>query len=178
MAQAQATLGGGCFWCIEAVYEQLQGVTKVVSGYAGGKEPNPTYEAVCRGATGHAEVVQVTFDPARISYSEVLEVFFAVHDPTTPDRQGNDVGPQYRSIILTHGEEQRKEAEAFLEEVAAQDLYDAPVVTEVRPMDHFYEAEAYHQGYFRRNPGQGYCRAIIAPKLAKFRQTFAAKLKA
>lgn len=173
-----ATLGGGCFWCLEAVYENLRGVTNVVSGYAGGREPNPSYEAVCGGTTGHAEVVQVTFDPAVVSYREILEVFFVIHDPTTPDRQGGDIGTQYRSVIFTHGDEQRRAAEVVIAELTAARVYDDPLVTAVVPFTAFYPAEAYHQQYFRRNPGQGYCRFVVAPKVAKFRTHFLEKLKA
>jgi peptide-methionine (S)-S-oxide reductase len=172
-----ATLGGGCFWCLEAVFEQLRGVESVVSGYAGGHMPNPTYEQVCGKRTGHAEVVRVTFDPAVISYREVLEVFFATHDPTTKDRQGNDVGPQYRSVIFTHSDEQRKTAEALIAELTADGVFPNPIVTEVTPAAEFYPAEGYHQGYFRGNPAQPYCAVVVAPKVAKFRKQFAAKLK-
>jgi len=173
-----ATLGGGCFWCLEAVYENLRGVTNVVSGYAGGREPNPSYEAVCGGATGHAEVVQVTFDPAVVSYREILEVFFVIHDPTTLDRQGVDVGTQYRSVVFAHGDEQRRVAEAVIAELTAARVYDDPIVTEVVPFAAFYPAEAYHREYFRRNPSQPYCRFVVAPKVAKFRTHFLEKLKA
>lgn len=172
-----ATLGGGCFWCLEAVYENLRGVTNVVSGYAGGREPNPSYEAVCGGTTGHAEVVQVTFDPAVVSYREILEVFFVVHDPTTPDRQGVDVGTQYRSVVFAHSDEQRRVAEAVIAELTAARVYDDPIVTEVVPFAAFYAAEAYHREYFRRNPNQPYCRVVVAPKVAKFRKQFLEKLK-
>jgi peptide-methionine (S)-S-oxide reductase len=172
-----ATLGGGCFWCLEAVFEQLRGVESVVSGYAGGHVPNPTYEQVCGKGTGHAEVVQVTFDPAVVSYREVLEVFFATHDPTTKDRQGNDVGPQYRSVIFTHSDEQRKTAEGLIAELTAEGVFPNPIVTEVRPAAEFYPAEGYHQGYYRGNPAQPYCAFVVAPKVAKFRKQFAAKLK-
>ena len=172
-----ATLGGGCFWCLEAVYENLRGVERVVSGYAGGREPNPSYEAVCGGTTGHAEVVQVTFDPAVVSYREILEVFFVIHDPTTPDRQGVDVGTQYRSVVFTHSAEQRRGAEAVIAELTAARVYDDPFVTEVVPFAAFYSAEAYHREYFRRNPNQPYCRFVVAPKVAKFRKQFLKKLK-
>jgi peptide-methionine (S)-S-oxide reductase len=181
-----ATLGGGCFWCLEAVFEQLRGVESVVSGYAGGHVPNPTYEQVCgkayeevhgRGPTGHAEVVQVTFDPAAISYRELLEVFFATHDPTTKDRQGNDVGPQYRSVIFTHSDEQRKTAEGVIAGLTAEGVFPNPIVTEVMPAPEFYPAEDYHQGYYRGNPAQPYCTFVVAPKVAKLRKQFAAKLK-
>jgi len=172
-----ATLGGGCFWCLEAVYENLRGVERVVSGYAGGREPNPSYEAVCGGTTDHAEVVQVSFDPAAVSYREILEVFFVIHDPTTPDRQGVDVGTQYRSVVLAHSDEQRRVAEAVIAELAAARVYDDPIVTEVVPFAAFYPAEAYHREYFRRNPDQPYCRFVVAPKVAKFRKRFLEKLK-
>ena len=172
-----ATLGGGCFWCLEAVFDELQGVEQVVSGYAGGHMPNPTYQQVCTGTTGHAEVVQVTFDPQVISYRELLHVFFAVHDPTTPNRQGADVGPQYRSIILYHDEEQKQVAEEVIAELEAARVWPNPIVTEVVPFQAFYPAEAYHQQYFKRNPWQPYCQVVIAPKLVKFRKAFGARLK-
>jgi peptide-methionine (S)-S-oxide reductase len=173
-----ATLGGGCFWCIEAVFQQLQGVEEVVSGYAGGTVEDPDYEAVCEGDTGHAEVVQVRFDPKALSYREVLEVFFTVHDPTTPDRQGADVGEQYRSVILTHSPEQEREAKAIIAEMTTEEVFDRPIVTQVEPAGTFYPAEEYHQDYYRRNPAQGYCQAVIRPKLAKFRKNWSQKLKA
>jgi peptide-methionine (S)-S-oxide reductase len=169
-----ATLGGGCFWCLEAVFEQLAGVEKVVSGYAGGFVEHPTYERVCAGTTGHAEVVQVTFDPDALPYHDLLEVFFSIHDPTTKDRQGHDEGPQYRSIVLYHSPAQKETAERARKE--AQPHWDAPIVTEIEPFKEFFPAEAYHQGYFRRNPAQGYCRAVISPKVAKFRQKWAHRL--
>lgn len=171
-----ATLGGGCFWCLEAVFEQLVGVEGVVSGYAGGHVGDPGYEEVCEGTTGHAEVVQVTFDPRVLSFKDLLEVFFTIHDPTTLDRQGADVGPQYRSIVLYHTPQQK----AVTEEVVrnfAEPAWEAPLVTEVVPFTRFYPAEDYHQQYFRRNPAQGYCRMVIAPKVAKFRGKWASKLK-
>jgi peptide-methionine (S)-S-oxide reductase len=171
-----ATLGGGCFWCLEAVFEQLRGVTRVVSGYTGGKAPDPTYRQVCSGSTGHAEVIQVTFDPAVISYRELLEVFFAIHDPTTLNRQGADVGTQYRSAIFYHSPEQKQTAEAVIEELNAAKIWGAPFVTEVVPFEKFYPAEDYHQSYYRQNPQQGYCQIVISPKLAKLRQKFADKL--
>jgi peptide-methionine (S)-S-oxide reductase len=174
---AVATVGGGCFWCLEAVYEQLRGVEKVESGYAGGETPNPTYRQVCGGSTGHAEVVQVTFDPAVISYHDVLEVFFAMHDPTTLNRQGPDVGTQYRSVIFYHTPEQQREAEAMIAELNGAGIWDAPIVTEVAPLREFYKAEDYHQGYFRNNPYQGYCQVVVAPKVAKLRQKFASRLR-
>ncbi len=174
----KATLGGGCFWCIEAVFNQLKGVESAISGYAGGDMPDPDYEAVCGGDTGHAEVVQVTFDPDLLSYREVLEVFFTVHDPTTMDRQGADVGSQYRSLIQTHSQEQDRVARALIAELDAEKVWDDPLVTHVEPATTFYPAEDYHQEYYARNPGQGYCQAVIRPKLAKFRKAWSAKLKA
>jgi peptide-methionine (S)-S-oxide reductase len=172
-----ATLGGGCFWCLEAVFEQLRGVERVVSGYSGGKVANPTYRQVCTGDTGHAEVVQVTFDPAVISFREVLEVFFVLHDPTTLNRQGMDVGTQYRSAIFHHTPEQKKVADEVIAELSAAKLWDGPFVTERVPFVVFYPAEDDHQGYFRQNGDQPYCRAVVAPKVAKLRQKFLAKLK-
>jgi len=172
-----ATLAGGCFWCLEAVYEQLQGVVSVVSGYAGGHVPNPTYEQVCGGRTGHAEVVQITYDPETVSYRELLEVFFTIHDPTTLNRQGADVGPQYRSAIFYHHEAQKETAEQVMEEFEVEGIWDDPIVTELAPLDVFYRAEDYHQEYYRRNPYQGYCRVVIAPKVAKFRKRYIDKLK-
>ncbi len=172
-----ATLAGGCFWCLEAVFEQLEGVESVTSGYTGGHVPNPTYQQVCTGATGHAEVVQVVFDPAKISCRDVLEVFFIVHDPTTLNRQGPDVGTQYRSAIFYHSPEQKGQAERIIAELTRQRVWDRPIVTEVVPLAAFYPAEAYHQGYFRRNPDQAYCEAVIAPKLAKFRKKYLSRLK-
>ncbi len=172
-----ATLGGGCFWCLEAVFEQLRGVEKVESGYAGGSVPDPAYKAVCRGDTGHAEVVQVTFDPAVISFRELLEVFFAVHDPTTLNRQGNDVGTQYRSVIFYHTPEQKESATAVIRELSEQRLWPGPVVTQVEPLTRFYKAEDYHQQYFRSNPSQPYCQLVVSPKVAKARKAFAAMLK-
>jgi peptide-methionine (S)-S-oxide reductase len=162
-----ALLGGGCFWCLEAVYQELQGVTEVVSGYAGGHVPHPTYEAVCGKGTGHAEVVRVTFDPAVISFTELVQVFFAIHDPTTRDRQGNDVGPQYRSVIFTRDEAQASAARAVIQALEADQAFDAPI--------EFYPAEAYHQNYFRLHGAQPYCTFVISPKLAKFRKQFAEK---
>jgi peptide-methionine (S)-S-oxide reductase len=172
-----ATLGGGCFWCLEATFELLGGVEKVVSGYAGGSAANPSYEAVCSGRTGHAEVVQVTFDPAVIPYRELLKVFFSIHDPTTKDRQGADVGTQYRSIILFHTAEQKEAAQKLMNEIAEQKVWDRPLVTQLEPLRAFFPAEEYHQGYYRRNPRQGYCQAIISPKVAKLRKQWAARLK-
>jgi peptide-methionine (S)-S-oxide reductase len=176
-AKEMATLGGGCFWCLEAVFEQLRGVDKVVSGYAGGTTPNPSYHQVCSGATGHAEVVQVTFDPAVVSFREVLEVFFATHDPTTRNRQGPDAGTQYRSAIFYHTPKQKEIAEGLIAQLNAAGIWPAPIVTEVTPLQAFYPAEDYHQEYYRQNPRQGYCVAVISPKVAKFRKQFAAKLK-
>ncbi|MBI4287752.1 MAG: peptide-methionine (S)-S-oxide reductase MsrA [Chloroflexi bacterium] len=173
-----ATLAGGCFWCLEAVFEQLQGVERVVSGYAGGHVPNPSYERVCSGTTGHAETVRITFDPKVISYREVLEVFFSVHDPTTLNRQGADVGTQYRSAIFYHTPEQKAEAGKVIKKLAAEGVWGRPIVTEVKPFTAFYPAEEYHQGYYRKNPEQAYCQVVINPKLAKFREKFAARLKA
>jgi peptide-methionine (S)-S-oxide reductase len=172
-----ATLGGGCFWCLEAVFEQLEGVEKVESGYSGGTVANPSYRQVCTGTTGHAEVVQVTFDPQVITLKEILELFFTIHDPTTLNRQGADVGPQYRSAIFYHTQEQKGIAEQVIREIDAAQIWDAPIVTEVTPLTAFYKAEEYHQQYFRRNPGQAYCRVVIAPKVAKFRKRYLAKLK-
>ena len=173
----QATLGGGCFWCLEAVYLELNGVESAVSGYAGGAIANPSYEAVCSGRTGHAEVVQVTYDPQVISFKELLEVFFTIHDPTTPNRQGHDVGTQYRSIILCHNQEQQAVAHETIARMGAAGLWDAPIVTEVEPLTTFYPAEAYHKDYFTNNPQQPYCQAVVAPKVAKARKVFLAKLK-
>ncbi|HZF08723.1 MAG TPA: peptide-methionine (S)-S-oxide reductase MsrA [Thermoanaerobaculia bacterium] len=173
-----ATLAGGCFWCLEAVYDQMKGVLSVESGYTGGKVPNPSYESVCSGRTGHAEAVRITFDPAVVSYREILEVLFTLHDPTTLNRQGNDVGTQYRSAIYYHSPEQKATAEAIVAELTAEQAYPNPIVTEVTPAETFYEAEAYHQEYFAKNPGQGYCSFVVAPKVAKFRQHFAEKMKA
>jgi peptide-methionine (S)-S-oxide reductase len=173
-----ATLGGGCFWCLEAVYEELRGVEKVESGYSGGTVPNPTYRQVCSGMTGHAEVVRVTFDPEVVSYREVLEVFFTIHDPTTLNRQGADVGPQYRSAIYYHDEEQRRVAEEVISELEEAGVWEDPIVTEVAPFDVFYRAEDYHQEYFRNNAYQPYCQVVIAPKVAKFRKEHLGRLKA
>jgi peptide-methionine (S)-S-oxide reductase len=172
-----ATLAGGCFWCLEAVYDELTGVVDVVSGYSGGSIPNPSYEAVCTGKTGHAETVQLIFDPHVITYRELLEVFFTIHDPTTLNRQGADVGTQYRSAIFYHNPEQNTVAEQVIADLERQKVWDKPIVTELTPFSTFFPAEAYHQEYFKRNPYQGYCTAIIAPKVAKFRKNFLAKLK-
>ncbi|HZI19839.1 MAG TPA: peptide-methionine (S)-S-oxide reductase MsrA [Pyrinomonadaceae bacterium] len=171
-----ATLGGGCFWCLEAVYQELRGVERVVSGYTGGHVESPTYEQVCSGSTGHAEVVQVSFDASAVSYRELLEVFFTIHDPTTLNRQGADVGTQYRSAVFFHTPEQERTAREVIREIEAAGIWDSPVVTEVSPLGRFYPAEEYHQNYFRSNPSQSYCRAVVAPKVAKFRQKFLEKL--
>jgi peptide-methionine (S)-S-oxide reductase len=172
-----ATLAGGCFWCLEAVYDQLEGVVDVVSGYSGGARPNPTYEQVCSGATGHAEVVQVTFDPSVISFREILEVFFSIHNPTTLNRQGGDVGTQYRSAIFYHSPEQKRIAEDVIREISSAGIWETPIVTEVSGIQAFYPAEDYHQEYFARNPNTGYCQAVVAPKVAKFRAQHLARLK-
>lgn len=172
-----ATLGGGCFWCLDAIYRDIQGVDRIVSGYSGGHVANPTYEQVCGKKTGHAEVVQVWFDPEVISYEDILYIFWRIHDPTTPNRQGNDVGPQYRSIIFTHSPEQQAIAERSLAQAAAERVWPNPIVTEIKPFDIFYEAEEYHQDYFNRNPYQGYCVYVIEPKVNKFRKSFANRLK-
>ena len=172
-----ALMGGGCFWCIEAVLERLEGVLKVVSGYAGGKVPDPSYEQVCSGTTGHAEVVQVEFDPAVISFRDLLVVFFAMHDPTTLNRQGADIGTQYRSVIYYDSDAQRATAEALIREFDGEGIWGAPIVTRVEPAPRFYPAELYHQQYYRRNPNAGYCQVVIAPKVAKLRQKFAHRLR-
>ena len=172
-----ATLAGGCFWCLEAVFEQLQGVERVDSGYAGGTVANPTYKQVCGGGTGHAEVVQVTFDPAVLGYRELLEIFFAFHDPTTLNRQGHDEGTQYRSAIFVHSPEQERVANEVIAELSREGVFHRPIVTEVAPLAGYHPAEDYHQGYYRANPGHGYCQATIAPKVAKLRATYAARLK-
>jgi peptide-methionine (S)-S-oxide reductase len=177
MQHELATLGGGCFWCLEAVFENVKGVEKVESGYTGGATPNPTYRAVCNGDTGHAEVVQVTFDPGIISYREILEIFFGTHDPTTLNRQGADAGTQYRSAIFHHTPEQKQIAEALIKELTDADTFGRPIVTEVVPLETFHRAEEYHQGYFHSNPEQPYCQAVVAPKVAKLRKSFADKLK-
>ncbi|MBN8928738.1 MAG: peptide-methionine (S)-S-oxide reductase [Rhodospirillales bacterium 69-11] len=177
MSEETATLGGGCFWCLEAVYKELNGVTSVMSGYAGGSVPNPTYKAVCSGRTGHAEVVQVKFDPDQLSYADLLRVFFTIHDPTTLNRQGNDVGTQYRSIILTHSDAQAETARAVMQEIAAAGIWDGKLVTEIEPLATFYEAEPEHHDYFARNPWTGYCQVVVAPKVAKFRKSFSDRLK-
>ncbi|MDT7688023.1 MAG: peptide-methionine (S)-S-oxide reductase [Acidobacteriota bacterium] len=173
----QATLGGGCFWCLEAVYKELRGVERVVSGYAGGHVQDPTYREVCEGTTGHAEVVQVTFDPRAVTFRELLEVFFTIHDPTTLNRQGGDIGTQYRSAVFYHTPEQRETAEQVMGELTAAGVWDATIVTEVVALDKFYPAEGYHQDYFENNAAQPYCRAVVAPKVSKFRKQFLEKLK-
>lgn len=172
-----ATLGGGCFWCLEAALRQLRGVASVVSGYAGGQIDNPAYRTVCTGATGHAEVVQVTFDPAVIDYRTLLTAFFAIHDPTTPNRQGHDIGTQYRSVIFTHTATQAAIANTLIAELAAEQVWPEPIVTQVLPAPTFWPAEAEHQDYLARNPDQPYCRAVVAPKAAKLRQVFKDRLK-
>lgn len=172
-----ATLAGGCFWCLEAVYQQLKGVKIVVSGYAGGSVANPTYQQVCTGATGHAEVVQVTFDPVVISYRDLLQVFFTIHDPTTLNRQGADVGTQYRSAIFYHSAAQKTTAEAVMAEFTAAGIWDKPIVTELNALEVFFQAEDYHQNYFRNHPSQSYCQVVIAPKVAKFRKQYFEKLQ-
>jgi len=174
---AKATLGGGCFWCLEAVYQEVDGVESVVSGYAGGHVPNPSYRQVCNGTTGHAEVVQLTFDPTVVSYRALLEIFFTIHDPTTKDRQGADVGPQYRSILLPHDDEQTAVAKSVIEDLEAEDVFDDPIVTEVEPLDTFYPAEEDHRNYYRDNPSQPYCQRVISPKITKLRQKHADKLQ-
>lgn len=176
-ATETAILGGGCFWCIDAAYRELNGVTEVVSGYAGGHVANPTYEQVCGKQTGHAEVVKVTFDPAVVSYADILRIFFTLHDPTTVDRQGADVGPQYRSTILTLNDEQAEAARAVIAEIDAAQIWAGRIVTKVEPAGTFWPAEPEHQDYFVRNPWSGYCRVVVAPKVAKFRKTFADRLK-
>jgi peptide-methionine (S)-S-oxide reductase len=168
----QATLGGGCFWCLEAVYQQIQGVESVVSGYAGGARPNPSYESVCTGVTGHAEIVDIWFDPSIISFRDLLEIFFVIHDPTTLNYQGNDHGTQYRSVIFTHSDEQNKIAHEVVQELEDSKIYSNPVVTQIAAAPTIYPAEDYHQNYFQQHPEQGYCAVVVAPKLAKFRAKF------
>jgi peptide-methionine (S)-S-oxide reductase len=172
-----ATLGGGCFWCLEAVFEQVTGVVDVVSGYSGGHDPAPTYRAVCSGSTGHAEVVQLRFDAEEISFREILEIFFSIHDPTTLNRQGADVGTQYRSAIFVHSPEQERTAREVIADFEKEGVWGGPVVTEVTPVEGFHPAEDYHQEYFRNNSGQPYCQVVVAPKVTKFRRKFAARLK-
>lgn len=173
MTTEKAVLGGGCFWCLDAVYREVKGVTSVVSGYAGGARPNPSYEQICSGATGHAEVVEITFDPQVIAFRDLLEIFFVIHDPTTPNRQGNDAGTQYRSVIFYQNEEQQDMAQEIIDVLSATRVFAAPIVTELSAAPTFYPAEAYHQDYFSLHPDQGYCQIVINPKLAKFRQKFA-----
>lgn len=177
MAIEKATLGAGCFWCVEAVFQDLNGVESVISGYAGGHVPHPTYEQVCTGKTGHAEVAQITFDPDVVSFAEILDVFWRTHDPTTLNRQGADRGTQYRSAIFYHSDEQREIAETSKATANASGMWDNPIVTEIVPLTEFYPAEDYHQNYFRRNPHQPYCMMVVAPKVKKFRKNFAEKLK-
>jgi peptide-methionine (S)-S-oxide reductase len=172
-----ATLAGGCFWCLEAAFQELKGVETVQSGYTGGAITDPSYEAVCTGRTGHAEAVQVTFDPDVISYRELLEIFFTIHDPTTLNRQGADVGTQYRSAVFYHSPEQKAAADRVVAELAAAQVWSAPIVTQLVPLEAFYPAEAYHRDYYRRNPNQGYCQIVIAPKVAKLRKAYVEKLK-
>lgn len=172
------TIAGGCFWCLQPIFQDLRGVGKVEVGYSGGHLANPSYEAVCTDTTGHAEAVQITFDPRTTPYVDLLRIFFSVHDPTTKDRQGADVGTQYRSAIFTHDSEQEKAAKQVIAEIDAAGIWGRPIVTEVTPLSQFYRAEEYHQDYFRKNPTAGYCRAIVAPKVAKFRKQFADRLKA
>jgi peptide-methionine (S)-S-oxide reductase len=176
MSQEVATLGGGCFWCTEAVFSELKGVLKVESGYSGGTVANPSYQQVCTGRTGHAEVVQITFNPQVISYKEVLGIFFTVHDPTTLNRQGADIGTQYRSVIFYHNDQQKMTAEQVIKEIADAGIWDDPIVTQVEPLKAFYKAEDYHQRYFENNPAQPYCQVVVAPKVRKFREHYREKL--
>jgi len=173
----KATIGGGCFWCIEAVFDEVAGVHKAESGYAGGEDENPDYQTVCSGSSGHAEVVQITFDPGVITYDEILLIFFGVHNPTTPNRQGADVGTQYRSIVLTQDEQQQAAATRLISQLEKDEVFDRPIVTEVAPLGKYYPAEDYHQDYYKRNTAQGYCQAVIAPKLSKFRKNYVDQLK-
>lgn len=177
MAKEIATLGGGCFWCLEAVYDQLKGVSEVESGYAGGHVENPTYAEVCNKTTGHAEVIRLVFDNEEVSFADILDVFFTIHDPTTLNRQGNDVGPQYRSAIFYHSDEQKATSEAKIAEFNNAGIWSNPIVTEVTPINNYYVAEDYHQEYFENNPNAGYCRVVVAPKVAKFRKKFIDRLK-
>jgi len=165
-----ATLGGGCFWCLEAIYNELKGIIKVESGYAGGTVPNPTYKQVCTGTTGHAEVIQITYDPNIITFKEILQIFFTIHDPTTLNRQGNDVGTQYRSIILYHNQNQKQTAEQVINDITKQNIWNSSIVTQIEPYNIFYKAEDYHQEYYKKNSEQSYCRIIISPKIAKLRK--------
>ena len=167
-----ATFGGGCYWCLEAAFQQLRGVERIVSGFSGGARPNPTYEQVCSGATGHAEVVQITFDPSVISYRDLLGVLFTIHDPTTPDRQGNDIGTQYRSVVFYHSPEQEQAVRETITALEREQVFDAPIVTQVRPFTVFYPADSYHQDYYNNNPNQPYCAAVVAPKVAKVRKKY------
>ncbi|MCI3951505.1 MAG: peptide methionine sulfoxide reductase [Burkholderiales bacterium] len=176
-AKQVTTLGGGCFWCLEAVFDGLRGVESVESGYMGGTKASPTYEEVCRGRTGHAEVVRITFDPSLVTFEEILQVFFVIHDPTTRDRQGNDVGSQYRSVVFYHTPEQKTATEQVIARLGAAGVWRDPIVTEIVPASTFYRAEDYHQEYFARNPYQPYCQAVVAPKVVKFRKQFLEKLK-
>ena len=175
--ESKATFGAGCFWCVEAVFQRVAGVTSVMSGYAGGSRPNPTYESICTGTTGHAEVCQITYNSKDVSFADLLLVFWRVHNPTTPNRQGNDVGTQYRSVVFYHDEAQRLEAEKMKAELQASGVWNAPIVTEIAPFTHFYPAEEYHRDYFNRNPNQPYCQMVVAPKLEKFVKEFREKLK-
>jgi peptide-methionine (S)-S-oxide reductase len=177
MSEDVATLGGGCFWCLEAVFKELRGVTSVMSGYAGGHVVDPDYQSVCSGTTGHAEVVQVKFDPDQLTYADLLRVFFAIHDPTTLNRQGNDVGTQYRSIILTHSDTQKATAEEVMKEITDAKIWNGRLVTRIEPLTVFYEAEEEHHDYFARNPWSGYCQVVVAPKVAKFRKQFMDRLR-
>jgi len=176
-AMEVATFGAGCFWCVEAVFQELQGVVSVESGYSGGTVENPTYDQVCTGRTGHTEVCQVRYDPTKVTYADLLEVFWKTHDPTTSDRQGNDVGPQYRSVIFYHNDQQRALAEKYKRELGASGAWDRPIVTAIEPFTRFFKAEDYHQDYYRLNPNKGYCAAVIQPKVEKFRKVFKDKLK-
>lgn len=175
---ALATFGGGCFWCLEASFEQIVGVERVVSGYAAGHTPNPTYEQVTRGTTGHAEVVQIHYHPEKISYEQLLAIFFTMHDPTSLNRQGNDIGSQYRSIILTHNEQQREQAQAAIDAISTSKRYQLPVTTEIQPLERFYTAEPYHQNYFANHPQQAYCQLVVAPKVEKIKRYFSEQIKA
>jgi len=172
-----ATFGSGCFWCGHAIFQRLEGVEKVVSGYSGGHVKNPTYEQVCTGITGHAEVVQITYDPSKVSYDELLEVFWKTHDPTTKNRQGNDIGPQYRSVIFYHDAEQKRLAESYKLKLDAEKIWNRPIVTEIEPFEEFWPAEPYHQDYYNNNPSKGYCNLVITPKLEKFKKIFKDRLK-
>ncbi|MDQ2803527.1 MAG: peptide-methionine (S)-S-oxide reductase MsrA [Pseudomonadota bacterium] len=177
MSEELAALGGGCFWCLEAVFKDLRGVSRVKSGYAGGHVSRPSYKQVCGGSTGHAEVVQIAYDPTEVSYADLLRIFFSIHDPTTKDRQGHDVGSQYRSIILTHSDAERQTAETVMQEIAEARLWPAPLVTQIAPLETFWPAEPEHDDYYARNPWTGYCQAVVAPKVTKFRKQFTDRLK-